>query len=843
MTSKKILSLMLLLFLAFYGYAADGDDDVKVPVNLNNRLKGMNQNFSPKFSPKLDSAKKIKKKQKDGKEEKEENSENIQNPSEKPGVKTVTPPAPKTILDKKSEDDPDASKLSDAVKIEVAETKPVDPNMKIKLDFKEEDLINIIKLFSELMQMNFIIPENLGKAKVNMMAPQKVTVREAYRTFLTLLAVNDFSVSEDGKFTIITREKNIPEMKIPFYKGTDVPDLFKMVATIMKFNYVTAADMDKVLKLFRDKGATSLVFDDKTLIVVDYAANIRKIMMLVKELDQPSESDSAKLYFIKLTHVLAADARKILEDIFKDFSKKSSKKKSAGSDNSPSLAGVANPQRLPGSSRNPADPPSGDEESLSGENMYLHIVADERSQQLIVLCTQTTYNLIIQIVQNIDREVEGEGEIHVVKLQNAKAEDLVKTLNQLSKNKKSTGSKTTAKGTDVFEGEVQISSNESTNSLVVVSSMQDFRNLKKVIEKLDIRRKQVFVEAAILEVKIDDSLEYGNAYTAGGFEVNVAGEKIPLFFGKALDSKMSPGTVAGMVAPAISGTEGIPGLGLAEGIPSIGVILNAAQNDSSVNVMSTPHLLTTDNEEAEISVGETIPFPSGNIISGTAGSTVTYTREDVALKLKIKPQINESGYMTLEVNQEVTELGAPSQYGFTTTKRQAKTKINAENEQTIVIGGLMKDSVTEAENKVPILGDIPVLGVFFKYKRTVKAKVNLLIILTPHIVESKEDFARILKRKMEERDEFARKFYGDHVSFEDNIYLDKKRGALLTVVKEVDNTNRKEDEELLRRKSKKDEKSIMVTPDGEEEIISVPEGSLDREDDLVPEAVPEFDGE
>ena len=167
--------------------------------------------------------------------------------------------------------------------------------------------------------------------------------------------------------------------------------------------------------------------------------------------------------------------------------------------------------------------------------------------------------------------------------------------------------------------------------------------------------------------------------------------------------------------------------------------------------MSTPHLLTTDNEEAEISVGETIPFPSGNIISSTAGNTVTYTREDVALKLKIKPQINESGYMTLEVNQEVTELGAPSQYGFTTTKRQAKTKINAENEQTIVIGGLMKDSVTEAENKVPILGDIPVLGVFFKYKRTVKAKVNLLIILTPHIVESKEDFVRIPKKKWKKK--------------------------------------------------------------------------------------------
>lgn len=838
MVLKKTALLLLLILTLLNVYAEDGEEeeDVKVPVKLNNRLKTPNKNFNPAFSRKLDPGRVNPQNNPDGRD-----GNPGGNPAEKPGVKTVTPPQPKTILDKKSEEDPNASKLADSVKIEVSGNKPVDPNMKIKLDFKDEDLINIVKLFSELMQKNFIIPENLGKAKVNMMAPQMVTVREAYKTFLTLLALNDFSVSEDGKFTIITREKNIPEMKIPFYKGTDVPDLFKMVATIMKFQYVDAAEMDKVLKLFRDKGATSLVFDDKTLIVIDYAANIRKIMTLVKELDQPSESDAAKLYFIKLNHVLAADARKILDDIFKDFSKKTARKKGKTADNTPSISGVANPNRLPGS-RNPADPPvTGDEDGISGENLYLHIVADERSQQLIVLCTQTTYSLILQIIQNIDREVDGEGEIHVVKLQNAKAEDLVKTLNQLSKNKKAAGAKTTAKGTDVFEGDVQISSNESTNSLVIVSSMQDFRNLKKVIEKLDIRRKQVFVEAAILEVKIDDSLEYGNAFTAGGFEVNVAGEKIPLFFGKSLDSKMSPGTVAGLVGPAIGGTEGIPGLGLMGGVPSIGIILNAAQNDSSVNVMSTPHLLTTDNEEAEISVGETIPFPSGNIISGTAGSTVTYTREDVALKLKIKPQINESGYMTLEVNQEVTELGAPSQYGFTTTKRQAKTKINAENEQTIVIGGLMKDSVTEAENKVPILGDIPVLGALFKYKRKVKAKVNLLIILTPHIVESKEDFERILKRKMEERDEFVRKFYGDHTSFEDNIYLDKKRGALLTVVKTVDDQNKKETEELLRIKSKKNEKTIMITPEGGEEIISVPS---DREDILVPEMVPElFDGE
>ena len=822
--------------------------DVKVPINLNSKIKPVapmrkmnNLNLKKadeKEGEDADNDKKEPKKAGINAAPQKKNSE----------VRSVTPPQPKTILNKEPQPKtPEDNKLLDAVKVEINEPKAANMDLKIRLDFKDEELMNVVKLFSDLLQKNFIIPENLGKAKVNLLSPQKVTVREAYKTFLTLLAVNDFSVAEDGSYTIITKEKNIPEMKIPFYKGTDVPDLFKMVATIMKFEYVTAADIDKVLKIFRDKGATSVVFDDKTLIVVDYAVNIRKIMSLVKELDQPSESDKAELYFIKLNHVLAADARKIIEDIFKDFSKKGNKK-GKNNDNTPSLGGVGKQADGNNNNRFPPRPPfpnpwaaQDDGEGLS--ETYIHIVADDRSQQIIVLCNKTTYNLILQVVQNIDREVEGEGEIHVVKLQNAKAEDMLKTLNSLSKNKKSSGSsKSGTKGTDVFEGDVQISSNESTNSLVVVSSLQDFRNLKKVVEKLDVKRKQVFVEAAILEVSIDNNLEYGNAYAAMGYEVTVAGEKVPLFFGKALSSP-TPGLVAGMVGASVDGTAGMPGLSLVDGVPSIGLILNAAQNDSTVNVVSTPHLLTTDNEEAEITVGETVPFPSGNILTSTTGSTITYTREDVALKLKIKPQINESGYMTLEINQEMTELGAQTDYGYKTTKRQAKTKINAENEQTIVIGGLMKDTVTEGENKIPILGDIPVIGNLFKYKKVNKAKVNLLLILTPHVVDSKEDFERILRKKMDEREEFARKYYGGDATFEETMYLDKKRGALLAIVNEVQKQHAWEKEELQRiEAANKKENSIMVTPEGEEKVIENNDDkgkskkpNKDAEDELVPE--------
>ncbi len=841
---KKCVILILLVLLSATVFAEEEEEDIKLPVNIDARLRGLDKRVKPRLSQKVKSLP-----QKDAGQSDADDDGDPEG-GEEPSVRTVTPPRPKTILDRELE--VTEKKEGDRIKIEVKHIKPMDLNQKIKLDFMDEDLINVVKTFSELLHKNFILPDNLGKAKVNLMAPQMVTLREAYRTFLTLLAVNNFSISEDGKFTIITREKSIPEMRIPFYKGTDVPDLFQMVATILKFEHVPAQDMDNVLKLFRNRAGTSLVFDENTLIVVDYAANIRKMRTLIEELDKPSDTDTAKLYFVKLNHIVAADAKKILEDIFRDFTRTTGRparkgrgRGAAPAQDKPQLTGVAGAK----DKKSPAPPKESadqDDDGFSSDNLYLHIVADERSDQLIILCSQATYALVLEIIHHIDREVEGEGEIHVVKLQNAKAEDLVKTLNQLSRSGGAQrGAKKAQKGTDVFEGEIQISSNEATNSLVIVSSIQDYRNLKRVIDQLDVRRRQVFVEAAILEVNIDDTLEYGNAYAAAGFRVNIGGETVPLFFGKALDTSVSPGLVAGMVGPSIEGTDGIPGIGILGGVPSLGMILNAAHNDSAVNVMSTPHLLTTDNEEAEIIVGETIPFQSGNIISGTAGSTLTYTREDVALKLKIKPQINESGYMTLDINQEITELGAQTAFGFATTKRQAKTIINAEDGQTIVIGGLMKDSITEAESKVPLLGDIPVIGALFRYKRTVKKKVNLLIIITPHIIESREDFQRILERKVQERDEFARRYYRDYQTFEGSVYLEKKRGALLSIVNTVNEVNAKEVEELLRLEAQNREpRSIIVTPEGAKEVKDEDLKMIKSiEDNFFEEFVPELDME
>ncbi len=829
--------------------AAQQPNDVQFPVK-----------FSPALqSPLKDVAKNVRKADKRKKDSKKSESEQKAEKEEKERIKQSerpigAPPSPgsgssssssaggsgsQSALPPAPSDDPTRSAgAGDVVKIEAKHTKKMSKNAKVNLDFPDTDLLMVIKFFSEATGRNFILQERLAKAKVTIMSPVPVTIDEAWRTFLTLLAVNNISIVQDGKFTIIMNEKDTISQGISVVKDDKIPDVFKMVAVVIKFKYVPAQEMDKVVKIFRDKGGESVIFDDKTIILVDYAANIRNILDITRDLDTPADADTARLHFVRLAHIAPSDAKKLIDDIFKDFTKNAGKQQKKPGENTPVLGGVANDGQPPQPAPAEGQPQPAEEASSSSiSSMYVQIVADDRNEQLIILSNRSTFELVLQVVKKIDRDIEGEGEIHVLKLQNAKAKDLVTTLNSLAKGGKQQNKGAAGKGTEVFEGEVNISANESTNSLVIVSSLRDFRNLKKVVEQLDVRRKQVFVEAVIMEVKVSEDLEYGNSYASAGFEASIGGEKIPIFFAKAF-STPTPGLVAGLLGPTIAGTDQIPGLSPVAGIPSLGILLNAMKNDSNVNVMSAPHILTTDNEEAEITVGDTIPFPSGNIISGTAGSQITYKREDVALKLKIKPQINESGYMTLQIDQEVTELGANTQYGYTTSKRAAKTIINAEDQQTVVIGGLMKDIVTESENKVPILGDIPVLGALFKYTKNKKEKVNLLIILTPHIVEGKEDFDRIYKRKMQEREEFAKKFYGSITEYERTITLEKKRGALLSMARLLDKDKRNEEEEKERVERLNRKRALMIGPDGSQKEIDMGK----KPDGISGEESPKSDG-
>jgi len=397
-------------------------------------------------------------------------------------------------------------------------------------------------------------------------------------------------------------------------------------------------------------------------------------------------------------------------------------------------------------------------------------------------------------------------------LNHAKSEELSNTLNQLiqqsnsrasnsksvknksrgadgkndSKARRLTGGKAGSLGGN-FQGEVRITHDTPTNSLVITASRDDYLRLKRVVDQLDIPRKQVFVETVIMEVSDQTSKDNGVSWHGGGIAsgdggsasiIGARGSSSISPAGALLDGSLLAGLGLGIFGEALN--VALPGIDGGLEIPAFGVVLRFLQEDSSTNVLSAPNILTLDNEEAEIEIGEQVPFPTGGYLGGLAGAaggaaglgglggvpSISFTRQDVGIILRVTPQISESEWVTLDVYQEISEVkegsssDSISSGGPTTTKRSAETHVSVRSNQTVVIGGLMQEVETESESKVPILGDIPLIGALFRNKRKTKRKTNLLIFLTPHVIDSPSDLQEIYQVKMLQREEFMKRFYG-----------------------------------------------------------------------------------
>jgi general secretion pathway protein D len=415
---------------------------------------------------------------------------------------------------------------------------------------------------------------------------------------------------------------------------------------------------------------------------------------------------------------------------------------------------------------------------------------------------------VIDLVSELDVDVDpaSRAQIHVVYLEHAKAEDISQVLSNLSeggsnargtnRNNARGANRNNARGANrnnargaksggnkvedgptggssavaAFDSGVRITSDENTNSLVIIATPDQIQYIKKVIEKLDIRRKQVFVEAVILELASDETMNVG-----AGAHMGTANDDGGLSILGAQLNGSSLGLSADLLTGMAMGVFGAPvsvdvsdGLGGSTtlSIPAFGIALNALQSNSAVNILSTPNILTTDNEEASIVVGRNIPFPVSTGRDNNNNPIVSFQREDVAITLKVTPQINESNYVTLTVFQEVQEVEEDSQgldvsqAGFITSKRSADTTVVVQDNQTVVIGGLISSTDTEVETKVPLLGDIPLLGRLFRGKRISARKSNLLIFLTPHVISESGDLEEVYKVKVAQRQEFIRRFYG-----------------------------------------------------------------------------------
>lgn len=393
-----------------------------------------------------------------------------------------------------------------------------------------------------------------------------------------------------------------------------------------------------------------------------------------------------------------------------------------------------------------------------------NVISYTPTNALIITDSFSNIKKLTDVIRVLDVEPpKGKGQINVYYLRNANAEDVAKVLTGIvSKIPGQPGAAPAAgMGRPSFESGVLVTPDKATNALVITASPQDYETIKEVISQLDIRRRQVYVEAAIMEISLDKQRELGIEFRS----VEKLNNNRVTSFG---------GTNFGGIGAATTGVEGFANvLGLAVGIIkgtftfrgieylNIGALVRALQSETDVNILSTPNLLTMDNQKAEIMVGENVPFITGKS-QGAGGVTLTtIERKDIGITLRLTPQISSDDHVSLEIYQEISALAEaagfdPNVVGPITTKRAASTTVVVKNAQTVAIAGLIRDNKSTIEHKVPFLGDIPLLGWLFKFQTKKADKTNLMIFLTPHIIKESEDADIILKEKKEKMEEFKK---------------------------------------------------------------------------------------
>jgi general secretion pathway protein D len=400
------------------------------------------------------------------------------------------------------------------------------------------------------------------------------------------------------------------------------------------------------------------------------------------------------------------------------------------------------------------------------------LLAYPATNSLIITDSVMSIKKIEKLVEAMDVAVPtGKGRINVYPLKNAGAEDIAKVMQSLVSRMPAPPPQGGAKAAQaaasatILEGSVNITADKATNSLIIIASPADFETMKDVIQKLDIPRRQVYVEAAIIEMGLSKANELGFEFMYAPQEIRSGPGAPTTPFGGTNFGGIVPATVSGpaafanfsgMAVGAVKGTFTYRG----QEYLNIGALLRALQTDVDVNVLSTPNILTSDNQKAEIMVGQNVPITTGQTQNAVTGSTSifnTIQREDVGIKLAITPQISSDDNVRLEINQEISDVvdaSATNAAGLITNKRTANTTVVVKDRETMVIGGLIRDNVTSAESKVPLLGDIPLIGWLFKYRTTKVEKTNLMIFITPYIIKNEQEAAAITQKKGEVLENF-----------------------------------------------------------------------------------------
>jgi general secretion pathway protein D len=586
----------------------------------------------------------------------------------------------------------------------------------VSIDFNNVDINVLIKFISELTGENFVIDQRV-KGKVTIISPSKITVQEAFKVFESVLEVHGFTTVKAGKVTKIVpspdaRSKNI-ETRI---KEEAASPADKVVTQLIRLKYADPAEIKKLFAPLVSKSSVVLDYSPtNVLIVTDVYSNIQRLLKILDAIDVTGIGQ--ELSMIPLEHSSAKDLVKTLESVFASTVKTAQKG-----------AGLKK----------------------------INFVADDRTNTLIVMASKGDTDRIKQLIGILDKETpKGKETIHVYYLENASAEELAKVLQDLPTKE---GAKTDPQKTaPVISTRVKITADKATNSLIIMAEKEDYLFLESVITKLDIPRSMVYIECVIMEVNIDKDFLLGTEWTALG-EGDYNGD--PGYAGGGFSGQGGYGNIGGL-SGALTGFGSFPA-GFSLGVfgeyidiggvkfPSLAAIVQAYKKDKDVHILSTPQILTTDNEEAKINVGKNVPYQTRSAAEGGVDTYSSYEYRDVGILLKITPHISQDRFVRLNVFQEVTKLDSLSSAVSdrpTTLKRTIETTVVVNDQNTIVIGGLIDDSFSRTVNKTPCLGDIPILGWLFRSDSESREKTNLYVFLTPRVIKNPGEATQIYEEK------------------------------------------------------------------------------------------------
>ncbi len=702
------------------------------------------------------------------------------------------------------------------------------------LSFSKAEIVDVLEQASRWSCRNFIYGEDVAKGKITLLSKSPVTADEAYAAFLAALTSNNIALYQTGRYWKLIRTGDAKKTPIPTYTtdGAETPATEQPITKIIRLHFADADQIRGVMGNFiSPQGADLQAIPPDLLIITDLGVNIRRIERLIEAIDKAGGGE-----VVKLVQIRYAPVKDIADKVNQIFGQATGAPGKPGRRTVLSSPAARPAPGMPGSG---AATPAVQATPGGGVEMQVtKVIADERTNKLIVISDEKSFERIMELVQQLDIPTAEGGGIHVIFLKNASAEELSTTLSNLSQGKSGKTSPSAppipgqpnpgrsaalpgagAPSAELFTGEVKITADKSQNALVVQASGADIVTVRRLIEKLDRPRRQVFVEAVIMEVNLSNDSVFGVGMH-GAIPVTTKDGTgfIPLASSPGRVSTVGPvanamslislgGFLTGFAGPT---SASLKDLGL--NIPNMGVMIQALQKSSDVNVLSTPTLLAADNGEAEISVGQTVPFQAAttspglsNLLSSGTGNTSALSsmlgsglgtgynpfstpiqRQPVELRVKIKPQIGEGDNVKLIVDEQTEEIVSNDpQLGPTTSKRTVKTEIVARDQSTIVIGGLMQERTVRSVKKIPFLGSIPIIGWLFRDTSTTKQKTNLLLFLTPYIIRDEADYRRIYEKKRKEQQDFVEAFYGRQPGYDVAIDFTRKAGPYARLRKEV----------------------------------------------------------